>query len=130
MDEGNAKKLAPSLIYLSDGRTYLKEELHYYYVMEFVQGRELQETEEDEFKLGQATAKLHELTYTVGTAHLIVKMKRINFWDGAIYMHIAYMQCSGPEAVDSLWQILKFGMKQKERLYKVYTDDLIYRRKY
>lgn len=32
-------------------------------------------------------------------------------------MHISYMQCFGPYAVDSLWNILKFGMKQKEKLW-------------
>ena len=39
-------------------------------------------------------------------------------WQGAIYMHISYMQCYGPYAVDSLWSILKFGMAQKETLWE------------
>lgn len=39
-------------------------------------------------------------------------------WSGAIYMHISYMQCFAPDAVEALWQILKFGMKQKEKLYE------------
>jgi len=39
-------------------------------------------------------------------------------WDGAVYMHISYMQCYGPYAVDSLWKILKFGMEQKEVLWE------------
>ena len=47
-------------------------------------------------------------------------------WQGAVYMHISYMQCYGPYAVDSLWSILKFGMAQKEvlweRLYKPTID--------
>jgi Ser/Thr protein kinase RdoA (MazF antagonist) len=234
---GNAKKLAPSLIYLSDGRTYLKEELHYYYIMEYVQGRQLQETEEDELILGQAAAKLHQLTDYNGNCsfnsedeknkfrgwflernfkaeydsiidslpnfkehkqcfiHTDISphnamlnsggqvifidlddsgigcqyidlgwpfiMQFVDFnkkthemkyrfdlaksflkgyygekeiskeeldmiWNGAIYMHIAYMQCFGPEAVDSLWKILKFGMKQKERLYQIYINGLVY----
>lgn len=38
-------------------------------------------------------------------------------WYGAIFMHISYMQCFGPYAVDSLWNILKFGMEQKEKLW-------------
>jgi Ser/Thr protein kinase RdoA (MazF antagonist) len=233
---GNSKGLAPRLIYLLDGSSYLKDESHYYYVMEFVQGRQLQETEEDEFLLGQAAAKLHELTdyngycsfngenekktfrgwfsersfkaeydaiidslpnfnehkqcfiHTdigphnamlnsegkvifidlddsgIGSKYIDLGwpfiMQFVDFnketdemkyrfdlarsflkgyygekdiskeeidmiWNGAIYMHIAYMQCYGPEAVDSLWQILKFGMKQKESLHQVYTDDLV-----
>lgn len=40
-------------------------------------------------------------------------------WQGAIYMHISYMQCYGPYAVDSLWKILKFGMEQKETLWEI-----------
>lgn len=39
-------------------------------------------------------------------------------WHGAVYMHISYMQCYGPYAVDSLWNILKFGMAQKEVLWE------------
>ncbi len=34
------------------------------------------------------------------------------------YMHISYMQVYGPCAVDSLWEILKFGMVQKEKLWE------------
>lgn len=56
------KGLAPKLIYLSDGNAYLKEEQYYFYLMEFVSGRQLEETIEDEFLLGQAAAKLHQLT--------------------------------------------------------------------
>lgn len=38
-------------------------------------------------------------------------------WYGAIFMHISYMQCYGPYAVDSLWNILKFGIEQKDILW-------------
>lgn len=40
-------------------------------------------------------------------------------WHGAVYMCIFYMQSYGPEAVDSLWKILKFGMEQKEKLWEM-----------
>jgi Ser/Thr protein kinase RdoA (MazF antagonist) len=234
---GNTKKLAPALIYLSDGRTYLKEESYYYYIMEFIQGRQLQENEEDELFLGRAAAQLHELTdydsycsfncednkkvfrqwfsersfkaeydaiidglpnfkeskqcfiHTDIGPHngILTNEKKVIFvdlddsgigpkyidlgwpfimqfvdynretqemqykfdlakaflkgyyggksiskqeidmiWNGAIYMHIAYMQCYGPDAVDSLWSILKFGIKQKEILFQQYTDSLAY----
>lgn len=42
-------------------------------------------------------------------------------WNGAIYMFISYMQCYGPEAVDSLWKILLFGLEQKEKLWNMIT---------
>lgn len=38
-------------------------------------------------------------------------------FQGAIQMHISYMQTYGPYAVDSLWSILRFGIEQKEKLY-------------
>ena len=37
-------------------------------------------------------------------------------------MHIAYMQCYGPDAVESLWSILKYSMEQKETLWKNLVD--------
>ncbi len=40
-------------------------------------------------------------------------------WQGAIYMHISYMQTYGSDAVDSLWKILNFGMEQKETLWEM-----------
>jgi Ser/Thr protein kinase RdoA (MazF antagonist) len=227
---GNQKGLAPKLIYLSDGNAYLKEERYYFYLMEFVLGRQLEETVEDEFLLGQAAAKLHQLNdfdnlcsfnsecqkkifrdwfsersfkkeynaildglpnfddyeqcfihtdigphnarlnekgevifidlddaglgskyidlgwpfimqfvdynkkthemkyrYDLAKAFLkgyygeksITKDEIDMIWNGAIYMHIAYMQCFGPDAVESLWKILKFGIAQKEQMYEI-----------
>lgn len=40
-------------------------------------------------------------------------------WQGAIFMHISYMQDYGPEAVEPLWEILKFGIEQKEELWQL-----------
>ena len=37
---------------------------------------------------------------------------------GAEQMHISYMQSYGPYAVDSLWEILNYGMEQKETLWE------------
>lgn len=39
-------------------------------------------------------------------------------FQGAIPMHISYMQTYGPYAVDSLWKILQFGIDQKEILWE------------
>ena len=38
---------------------------------------------------------------------------------GAEQMHISYMQTYGPDAVDSLWKILEFGIAQKEALWSM-----------
>ena len=227
---GNQKGLAPKLIYLSDGNAYLKEEQYYFYLMEFVSGRQLEETVEDEFLLGQAAEKLHQLTdfiylcsfnseqqkkifhdwfsersfkteydaildslpnfnnyeqcfihtdigphnawlntegevifidlddagfgpryidlgwpfimqfvdynkktheiryrYDLAKAFLkgyygekIITQDEIDMiWNGAIYMHISYMQSFGQDAVDPLWEILKFGIEQKEQMYEM-----------
>lgn len=43
-------------------------------------------------------------------------------WQGAVWMHISYMKVYGPEAVDSLWKILQFGMAQKEKLWALYSS--------
>ncbi len=40
-------------------------------------------------------------------------------FDGAVQMHISYMQSYGPDAVDSLWRILIFGMRQREALWRL-----------
>ncbi|MCM1500870.1 MAG: aminoglycoside phosphotransferase family protein [Clostridium sp.] len=40
-------------------------------------------------------------------------------WQGAVYMHISYMQSYGPDAVDSLWEILQFGLMQKPVLWEM-----------
>lgn len=59
---GNMKGLAPKLNYLVDGSALYKDTEYYYFVMEFINGRHVQETVEDEFLLGQAAARLHSLT--------------------------------------------------------------------
>lgn len=43
-------------------------------------------------------------------------------WQGAVFMHISYMNDYGPEAVDSLWKILQFGMAQKEGLWRILQE--------
>ena len=44
-------------------------------------------------------------------------------FQGAIQMHISYMQVYGPYAVDSLWKILLFGIEQKEVLWEMLQED-------
>lgn len=40
-------------------------------------------------------------------------------WHGAVYMHISYMKTYGEGAVQPLWQILRFGLEQKETLWAI-----------
>lgn len=50
------------------------------------------------------------------------KIPRLEYdllWNGAVYMCISYMKSFGCDAVDSLWKILKFGLEQKEELWKM-----------
>lgn len=53
-----------------------------------------------------------------GTTHISEKEYDL-LWQGAVYMHISYMQSYGPDAVDSLWKILQFGLAQKPVLWKM-----------
>ena len=44
-------------------------------------------------------------------------------FQGAVQMHISYMQAYGPYAVDSLWKILRFGMDQRQMLWNMIHED-------
>ena len=224
---GNQKGLAPRLIYTLDGASYIKQDDYCFYVLEWIEGENLQETPEDEYDLAVLARELHSfrdyqypcaltenkqmfyewfsdkpfkaefdmildtlpdfgkldrcLIHTDLGPHNSVRNKQgqvmlidlddagigsryldlgwsfimqfVDFnhdteemkyrfdlaqaflngyygdekpekaeydllWQGAIFMHISYMQCYGPYAVDSLWKILKFGMEQKEALWE------------
>lgn len=56
---GNQKGLAPKLIYLPNGDSLYKDNKYYYCLMEYVEGRETEETVGDEFLLGRVAATLH-----------------------------------------------------------------------
>ncbi len=43
-------------------------------------------------------------------------------WQGAVFMHISYMQVYGPDAVESLWKILRFGMERKPELWERWNE--------
>lgn len=59
---GNKHNLAPHIYYRPDGSAIWKNDEYYYYVMDFIDGRNVQETIEDEWLLGEAAAKMHTLT--------------------------------------------------------------------
>ncbi len=221
---GNEKNLAPRIFPLKTGEYYIPDQGYWFYLMEFIEGRQMEETPEDEYRIGQAAKALHRLRgYTLKSPEIQSK-KRFYEWfrdrgfagefdavldtlpdfekldqcfvhtdigphntmlrqDGAVVfidlddagigsryldlgwpfimqfvdfdteemnyrfdlaesflrgyygeagptreeydllffgaeqMHISYMQSYGPDAVDSLWEILKYGMSQKEALW-------------
>lgn len=40
-------------------------------------------------------------------------------WAGGIFMHMSYMEVYGPDGVIPMWNILKFGMAQKEKVFQL-----------
>lgn len=228
---GNQRHMAPTIFSTGDGRYYLAEGRHWFYMTEFIFGKNLEETEADEYALGKLAARLHGIQgYTcpsgvdqdksrfygwfpekpfkaefdrildclpdftrheqclihsdlgphnamrrdsgevvfidlddagIGSKHLDLGwafiMQFVDFnhqtgemryrfdlalaflrgyyeaktlskkeydllWQGAVFTHISYMQTYGPDAVDSLWTILQYGMAQKEKLWKKWRE--------
>lgn len=225
---GNGHGMAPKLYPTKNREYYISVQGYWFYLMEFIDGRKMEETPEDEYKLGQAARKLHNLqgydvkspmtqskerfyawfrrrcfvkefdaildalpdfevldqcfVHTdigphntmlrqdgepvfidlddagIGSRYLdfgwpfimqfvdfnhdteemnyrfdLAKSFLIGYFgedeisrkeydllfQGAIHMHISYMQVYGPYAVDSLWKILLFGIEQKEPLWEM-----------
>ena len=221
---GNEKGLAPRIYPMKEGGYYLRDREYWFYLMEFIEGRQMEETPEDEYRLGRAARELHALQgYSQGSPEdqskkrfyewfrdrpfvkeydaildslpdfrkldqcfihsdlgphnaMISQDGRVVFIDlddsgmgsryldlgwpfimqfvdfeteemhyrfdlaesfvkgyygeagitreeydllfyGAEQMHISYMQIYGPYAVDSLWEILNYGIDQKEALW-------------
>ena len=221
---GNEKGLAPRIYPMKEGRYYLRDREYWFYLIEFIEGRQMEETPEDEYRLGQAARELHALQgYSQGSPEdqskkrfyewfrdrpfvkeydaildslpdfekldqcfihsdlgphnaMLSQDGRVVFIDlddsgmgsryldlgwpfimqfvdfeteemhyrfdlaesfvkgyygeagitreeydllfyGAEQMHISYMQSYGPYAVDSLWEILNYGIDQKEALW-------------
>ncbi len=80
---GNQKGIAPRIFRLKGGKPayYVKKDGYWFYLLEWVEGRPMQDTPEDEFLL--------------------------------------YRQSYGLDAVDSLWNILQFGLEQKAALWRL-----------
>ncbi len=228
---GNKNGMAPKLYPTKIGEFYISDQGYWFYLMEFIDGRQMEETPEDEYKIGQAARKLHALQgydtkspdpytkplfYTwfrdrsfvkefdaildsipdfemldqcfvhtdIGPHNTMLKSDgKVMFIDlddtgigsryldlgwpfimqfvdlnhetdemnyrfdlaksfmrgyfgedeisreeydlifyGAMQMHISYMQSYGPDAVEALWQILLFGMEQKELLWEMLQE--------
>lgn len=58
---GNENGLAPRLYSAKTGEYYVSEQGYWFYLMEFIGGRQMEETPEDEYRIGQAAKKLHTL---------------------------------------------------------------------
>ncbi|MBO5032365.1 MAG: hypothetical protein J6D08_10850 [Lachnospiraceae bacterium] len=48
---GNLKHMAPAIIYTTDGRSYVEGESYWFYLMEYIEGSNLEETVTDEYAL-------------------------------------------------------------------------------
>lgn len=225
---GNEQHIAPMIFPTDEGQSYISEGGHLFYLTEYIDGNNLEETEADEYALGKLTARLHGLNgYShptglnygksrfygwfaekpfkaefdrildglpdfskqeqcfihsdlgphntmrrkngevlfidlddagIGPKYLDLGwafiMQFVDFdhqteemqyrfdlalsflrgyygertlsrneydmiWQGAVFMHISYMQTYGSYAVDSLWKILQYGMARKEELWKM-----------
>lgn len=97
------------------GSRYL--DIGWAFIMQFVEHTEQMELSY-RFDLAQAFLKGY-----YGTAHISPKEYDL-LWQGAIYMHISYMQSYGPGAVSSLWGILQFGLEQKAVLWELLEEGM------
>ena len=58
---GNEKGFAPRIYPLKRGGYHLCDQGYWFYLMEFIEGRQMKETPEDEYRLGQAAKEMHAL---------------------------------------------------------------------
>ncbi len=58
---GNEKAVAPRIIPAKTGKFYICDGDFWLYLMEFIDGRQMQETPDDEYMIGKALRQLHEL---------------------------------------------------------------------
>ncbi|MDE6606686.1 MAG: aminoglycoside phosphotransferase family protein [Lachnospiraceae bacterium] len=58
---GNEHSMAPKLFPTKEGTYYIQEQGYYFYLMEYIDGRSMEENVLDEYKIGQLAHKLHSL---------------------------------------------------------------------
>lgn len=59
---GNEHAMAPKVYPNAEGTYYIREQQYYFFLMEYIDGRPMEETVSDEYLIGQLTRKLHSLT--------------------------------------------------------------------
>lgn len=77
---GNDNGMAPKLYPTKTGEYYIRNQGYWFYLMEFIGGREMEESPEDEYKLGQAARKLHELHGVSVKSPLTQSKERFYTW--------------------------------------------------
>ena len=58
---GNEHMLAPKLYPTKEGTYYVNEQDYFFFLMEFIDGRKMEETVSDEYKIGQIARKMHSI---------------------------------------------------------------------
>ena len=58
---GYEKDLVPRIFPLKAGGYYIRDQGYWFYLMAFIEGRRMEETPEDEYRIGQAARRLHSL---------------------------------------------------------------------
>ena len=58
---GKEKDFAPQIYPLKEGGYYVSDQGYWFYLMGYIEGRQMKETPEDEYRIGVATRKLHNL---------------------------------------------------------------------
>ena len=96
------------------GSRYL--DLGWPFIMQFVDFNH--DTEEMKYRFDLAVSFLKGYCGDAGMTREAYDL----LFSGAVQTHISYMQSYGPDAVDSLWRILNYGMEQKEALWSMLRD--------
>ena len=58
---GNDHSLAPKLYPTKEGTYFVREQEYFFFLMEFIDGRQMKESVEDEYKIGQIARKMHSI---------------------------------------------------------------------
>lgn len=58
---GNEHSIAPKIYPAKEGTYYIQEQDYYLFLMEYIDGRQMEESPSDEYQIGQLTRKLHSL---------------------------------------------------------------------
>jgi Ser/Thr protein kinase RdoA (MazF antagonist) len=73
---GNEKGVAPRIIPAKTGKFYICDSDFWFYLMEFIEGRQMQVTPDDEYMIGKALRQLHKLEgYSIKSPFTQSKMR-------------------------------------------------------